>query len=172
MLQLGMWILAIGETVIFIHEVGGNMKLSSLLIIVLTVSIVSFLLDGLWHMVIFKSTYDQTEALLAPISMPSAGIPWHYFVVALITNYIFLRFAVNASASGLTLPAAVESFTLGFLALAVYYNVISMYRFANWPFSVSIIDIIWHTVNGFIAGIVAVQAARIFSKSYGSRQTS
>ncbi|MBI2794098.1 MAG: DUF2177 family protein [Ignavibacteria bacterium] len=148
------------------------MKLSSLLVIVLVVSIVSFLLDGLWHMVIFKSTYDQIEVLLAPVSMTRTGIPWQFFILALITNYIFLRFALNASGSGLTLAAAVESLTLGNLALAVFYNVISMFRFANWPVSVSILDIIWHSVNGFIAGFVAVQVARIFTKSTSSRQTS
>lgn len=141
------------------------MRLPSLLITVLLVSIVSFLLDGLWHMGIMKATYDQTEALLAPVSIPMAGIPWHYFILALITNYIFLRFALNASGSGLTRPAAVESFTLGFLALAVYFNVTSMYKFSGWPISVSLVDIIWHTVNGFITGFVTVPVAKLFTKS-------
>lgn len=123
-------------------------------------AIVAFLIiDGLWLGVVAKSFYaDQLRSLLRNDFLPLPAIAFYMVYTA---GLVFL--AVRPGQADVTLVSvALYGALVGFLSYGTY-DMTNLATLRDWPWLVSVVDIVWGTLLSASVATIAALALRQFS---------
>ncbi|MFK8081628.1 MAG: DUF2177 family protein [Granulosicoccus sp.] len=123
-------------------------------------AVMAFLvLDGLWLGVVAKSFYaDHLGDLLRRDFLPVPAIAFYMLYTA---GLVFL--AVRPGQTDITLGSvAFYGAIVGFLAYGTY-DMTNLATLRDWPWIVSVVDLVWGTTLSATVALVAALALRYFS---------
>jgi uncharacterized membrane protein len=122
----------------------------------LVTSIVSFILNGIFHGLIAADFFDKNNAVLGAAAIKSSDFnPAPIAILEIILSFciVWSLSKLNLNSKGMT-----NAIIIGFLfhfAAASSYNLASTATIVSWPFVCTVVDVPWHALMGVISGWLA-----------------